>query len=332
MINLVCNKLMEQDVCAAVAERVRRIARYVSANGSAQRLEAWREVCGKVIPLDTRTRWSSTYEMLLVALQLRDAIAVWRRRIPRATDRDELNITDAEWDEVEMLCDLLKPCAEATSRATQDNVGLSWVLPCYNIMYWSLKTKEQSEIWTAFQPAITAAIAVLDQYYGYTSHATSAATILDPRLNFYFFDRYGGYYGLEDTAAAMAFVRKELQSYLDAVPQSAEAEAPVGEDPFAFLTDHEPDIPAGDELARYRQLPRVRSGDDPLLWWKVNEANFPGLAAAAREHLAARATSADSERAFSGGRHLISEFRMSLSPQTIKKCMLVKSWLTVLEG
>jgi len=40
---------------------------------------------------------------------------------------------------------------------------------------------------------------------------------------------------------------------------------------------------------------------------------------------------ADSERAFSGANHLVSDFRCSLEEDTIKKCMLIKSWMASLD-
>ena len=106
---------------------------------------------------------------------------------------------------------------------------------------------------------------------------------------------------------------------------------PVAEDPFGFMSECEPELERGDELSAYRMVPRVRTGDDPLLWWKLHANLYPGLASATRDHLAARATSTDSERAFSGARHLVSEFRCSMARDTIRKCMLIKSWLKVLE-
>jgi len=58
---------------------------------------------------------------------------------------------------------------------------------------------------------------------------------------------------------------------------------------------------------------------------------YPGLAAAARDHLAARMTSADSERTFSSGKHMISDYSNWLGEETIKKCMLMKSWMLFLD-
>jgi len=63
---------------------------------------------------------------------------------------------------------------------------------------------------------------------------------------------------------------------------------------------------------------------------KPSDHRYPKLSKAARNYLAGRCTSADSERVFSAGRRLVTEFRHNLSAMTIKKCMLLKSWVTVL--
>jgi len=87
---------------------------------------------------------------------------------------------------------------------------------------------------------------------------------------------------------------------------------------------------SGDEVEAYLQEPFHAHEDDPLEWWKVHGHRYPKLSKAARNYLAGRCTSADSERVFSAGRRLVTEFRHNLSAMTIKKCMLLKSWVTVL--
>ncbi|EXX64062.1 hypothetical protein RirG_146400 [Rhizophagus irregularis DAOM 197198w] len=58
----------------------------------------------------------------------------------------------------------------------------------------------------------------------------------------------------------------------------------------------------------------------------LNESQYPHLAAMARDYLAIPATSVPIERAFSGGTDLVTQKRCSLSPETIKACMCLKSW------
>lgn len=63
-----------------------------------------------------------------------------------------------------------------------------------------------------------------------------------------------------------------------------------------------------------------------LEYWKLNAYRFPHLSRMARDYLAVPGTSTPSERAFSGGRQLITDFRCSLSAETIAACMLLKNW------
>lgn len=74
VINLAAPAFMECQLCDAVAEKVRAIARHVLRSGSAQRMEQWREVCGKVLQLDMKVRWSSTHDMLRDAVKMKEKI------------------------------------------------------------------------------------------------------------------------------------------------------------------------------------------------------------------------------------------------------------------
>jgi len=48
---------------------------------------------------------------------------------------------------------------------------------------------------------------------------------------------------------------------------------------------------------------------DPLIWWKFNEHRYPKLAKAARDYVAGRCTSFDTEIFFSEGRRMVSDYR-----------------------
>ena len=64
----------------------------------------------------------------------------------------------------------------------------------------------------------------------------------------------------------------------------------------------------------------------PLAYWELNSSNYPVLAILARRYLAIPATSASSERYFSGGALTITKLRNRLNKDTFNKLMCLKSW------
>ena len=69
-----------------------------------------------------------------------------------------------------------------------------------------------------------------------------------------------------------------------------------------------------------------RPNFDLLDYWRVHSNRFPNLSRMARDYLVVPGTSTPSERSFSGGRQLITDFRCSLKAETITACMLLKHW------
>ena len=84
------------------------------------------------------------------------------------------------------------------------------------------------------------------------------------------------------------------------------------------------------ELWRYLAAPTADADVDILQWWKFHAREYPCLARIARDYLAAPATSVPAERVFSDGADLITKKRGSLSEDTIRACICLKSWLRVL--
>ena len=82
------------------------------------------------------------------------------------------------------------------------------------------------------------------------------------------------------------------------------------------------------ELDTYLDEPVMKNvrNFDLLEYWRVHSARFPNLSRMARDYLAVPGTSTPSERAFSSGRQLITDFRCSLKAETITACMLLKDW------
>lgn len=74
---------------------------------------------------------------------------------------------------------------------------------------------------------------------------------------------------------------------------------------------------AGEELTRYLQEETIDTSDDPLAWWRNNEARYPLLATVAKKYLCICATSTPSERVFSTAGNIVTPIRSSLKPDKV---------------
>jgi len=83
---------------------------------------------------------------------------------------------------------------------------------------------------------------------------------------------------------------------------------------------------AGEELARYKCEKKLPDGEDPLLWWKMNEHRFPRLAVLARSVLCVPATSVPCERLFSSAGYIVNKTRSSLDPNTVNMLVCLRDW------
>ena len=81
------------------------------------------------------------------------------------------------------------------------------------------------------------------------------------------------------------------------------------------------------EIKKYTdhgQTPGIPLTDDPLLWWKANQQEFPLLSVVARRILCVPGTSVPSERVFSTAGDIISAQRASLSPEKADLLIFLK--------
>ena len=78
---------------------------------------------------------------------------------------------------------------------------------------------------------------------------------------------------------------------------------------------------------------RRTGGEDDLNWvlnwWRSHEAEYPIMSQVARDYLAIPASEVDVERLFSSGRDLIGLRRHSLSIDTMRAIIIIKSLQSV---
>ena len=137
--------------------------------------------------------------------------------------------------------------------------------------------------------------------------------------------------GMEDLIKALFTERKKDIGMEERVPEAAH---PTGGgvtvmlDAYGFgaKTVRAPK----DELKEYARDSNGEDGAPNLLaWWKLNEHRYPVLATLAKEILGVTAISAPSERIFSKGRQLISQFRHKLGKEMVEAIMCLKTWWDV---
>jgi len=108
IINLAARRLISHTECDKVAEKLRKVSRWVGQNGSAQRREVWKKYCEVKLDLDMPVRWSSSYKMLSTGLRLKDGMFRWRGALA-TKDSAEMEITELEWQDIVKVLDLLTP-------------------------------------------------------------------------------------------------------------------------------------------------------------------------------------------------------------------------------
>lgn len=138
---------------------------------------------------DVKTRWNSTYIMLVRCIRLRSAVSHY---MVHETDRGApaLRLSDVEWKMVEYLVELLKPFAThgaALSVSTRPSIHIVWEK--YNSLFEHLE-KEKTKLarklhdWKqSLVDALKAGYAKLSEYYAKTTGALEELYNIGNMLN-----------------------------------------------------------------------------------------------------------------------------------------------------
>jgi hypothetical protein len=98
----------------------------VHIRGSSARIARFKELVGRMILIDNRTRWNSWYEMLLVLLNLRPVIEKYCSDYKDKLKGDLLSFAD--WKKLRTIKDFLAPFTRATLAAEGDSISINSTL------------------------------------------------------------------------------------------------------------------------------------------------------------------------------------------------------------
>ena len=319
---------------AGFITRLRKLV--IKVRSSPQRRKEFARACKdakvsrKELIVDVRTRWNSTHAMIKRALELRRPLDITVATVP---DLDKYKLTDREWQLLERVLPLFAAFKAATDLLCGDTYPtLATAVPVYNFLLDRLDDYRDAcddacEDVRAIRAATVAAIEKFKRYYAEAgAEVYAVATILDPRFKLqYYKDNEWEDEWIEE---ALERFRSAYACYRSPPASSADERAPAEWDDMDLLTSGfgRRRTAKPDELEAYLAAPVAGRDTKTLQWWKANAASYPCLAAMALDYLAIPATGAPVERVFSGGADLVRPKRGSLSENSVRECMCLKSW------
>jgi hypothetical protein len=116
----------------------------VHIRGSPSRTAEFKELAGRTIPLDNRTRWNSWYEMLTVLLNLRPAVEKYCQDYDDELEDDILSFQD--WKKLRTIKDFLVPFSRATLFTEGDSTSIDRTLFTMDVLIKHLQNETVSPL------------------------------------------------------------------------------------------------------------------------------------------------------------------------------------------
>ncbi|KAK6778934.1 hypothetical protein RDI58_025652 [Solanum bulbocastanum] len=304
----------------------------------------------KMLTLDDRTQWNTTYEMLLAATELKEVFSCLDALDPDFKDAPSLE----DWKQVETLCTYLKIFFDTANLLTAPSI------PTTNTFFheaWKIQL-ELARAATSEDPFTSSLTKMMqemfDNYWKSCCLMLAIAVVMDPRfkmklVEFSFSKIYG-----EEAAAYVKTVEEgihELFNEYVALPlpltptyvEEVNGSAMTQEDGQGLdascnrlgLTDFDVYImetssqQSRSELDQYLEeslLPRVHEFD-VVGWWKLNRMKYPTLSKMARDILSVPVSTVTADSIFSTVSKEMDHYRCSLRPETVEALICAKDWL-----
>lgn len=298
-------------------------------------LPAWRQLCKahelkvKLFPRDVVTRWNSTHDMMMFALE-------YRKPIDSITADKSLKLRKYEldnegWCIIEQLVSVLEQYKSATLYFSQDSASIAGVIPAMDTLNNTLDPETKQPYHPSILAALTVARKKMDHYYSLTDEAAPyrMAMVLHPGLKLEYFRQHE--WEKEWIEQAERMVREEYAASYEKPAESGEAgvqsSAVQGSEGISVFANFSVGtaVTTLSEVDEYLKRP-VENVLDPLKWWIDNRRVYPSLSSMALDYLSIPPTSTAVERVFSQGRHLLHFTRNRLSPSTIRAYLCLGSW------
>ncbi|KAJ8749347.1 hypothetical protein K2173_018834 [Erythroxylum novogranatense] len=351
-------RLMAHDVLEALLDtlsKVRESIRYIRSSQVTQAkfdevalkagVDSQKSLC-----LDNPSRWDSTYAMLKVAIEYRQAFAL----LQEEDSAYSMGLSDLEWNRASSFTSYLKLFVEVT------NVFMKSKYPTANIYFPEICDVHLQLIeWSKNSDEFISSIAVkmkskFDDYWDKCNLALAAAAMLDPRFKMKLIE----YYYPQLFGSGSAELIDEVTEYIKALYNEHSIGSPLasldqglpcqvggstgclsgsegeskdrlmGFDKFIDESSHSQGTKS--DMDKYLEEPLFpRTVDFNILnWWKVHTPRYPVLSMMARNILGIPMSKITSELAFKNGGRVLDRDWGSLQPPTVQALKCSQDWMT----
>lgn len=304
----------------------------------------------RALDVDDKTKWNTTYEMLIAACELKEVFSCLDTLDPEY----RLCISVEEWRQTETLCVYLKLLHDAAGILTDETI------PTANIFFHEVWKIQLELLHGAVSPdAFTSNLTRplkenFDRYWQDSGLILAVAVVMDPRFKMKLVDfSFSRIYG-QDAETWIKVIDEGLHElFVDYVVQSLPApnffeevsesvpKSDISEEDgmlsasefldFDIYISEIMSVPQGkSELDQYLEeplLPRVQAFD-VLGWWKHNRLKYPTLSKMASDILSISfSTVLDADSVFDMSQKRTEQRWSTLRPSTVQALVCAKDWL-----
>lgn len=175
---------------------------------------------------DNKTRWTSWFEAIVRALELREPLNMWGllTQADKNIKKDDKppQLLEEDWTILQTYADILGPYKEVTLATEGYGDGLNMILTGMDLLLDHLEAAKTTYFGDAiFKAAIETSWDVMEKYYKLTdnSPAYAAAIVMDPRWKWHYFTKHWttpiqqGFHAKAKTAVSLPFLGSRFTKF-----------------------------------------------------------------------------------------------------------------------
>ncbi|KAJ0428284.1 putative transcription factor/ chromatin remodeling BED-type(Zn) family [Helianthus annuus] len=334
-----CLEALDSTIC-----KIRESIRYIKSSQSIH--EKFNEMVQEVgadsqksLYLDNPANWNSTYTMLDVALEYREAFS----RLQEHDFAYTMCPSDDEWSQASTITSFLKLFVEVAT------VFAGSKIPTANIYFPEVCDIHLQLIdWCQSRDELISSLSLkmkskFDDYWKKCSLVLAVAAILDPRfkmklVEYYYPQIYGG--DAPDCVDIVSNCMRALYNGHDVYSTLASnsqvggsdggndtRDRLTGFDRFLHETSQNQNVKS--DLDKYLEEPLFpRNVDFNILnWWRVHTPRYPVLSMMARNILGIPMSKVSLDSVFDTGDRVLDQYRSSLSADTLQALICTQDWM-----